>query len=185
MRTAQVLSTRVTAPEDPSSGLLLDDNVEAIKQGIDLIARLDDRLYTRPVRELSLSGVGAHFRHCLDFYQGFLSGVESGRINYDRRARDERIEKSRLFAIAKLRAITIDLGRVSAIENGRVFETLLEGKSDSDWSASSLKRELQFLLSHTIHHYALIAVALRLQGFEPGDEFGVAPSTLRHWRKTA
>lgn len=71
------------------------------------------------------------------------------------------------------------------MEDDRVFETLLEGSSNSDWSISSLKRELQFLLSHTIHHYSLIALALRLQGFEPGAAFGVAPSTLKNWRETA
>jgi hypothetical protein len=49
--------------------------------------------------------------------------------------------------------------------------------------ASTVARELQFLLSHTVHHYALIALILRLQGFEPGEEFGVAPSTLAHWRR--
>jgi hypothetical protein len=53
------------------------------------------------------------------------------------------------------------------------------------WSYSSIGRELQFLLSHTIHHYALIALALRLQGYEPSAEFGVAPSTLQYWRKAA
>jgi hypothetical protein len=44
-------------------------------------------------------------------------------------------------------------------------------------------RELQYLLSHTIHHYAIIGSILRAQGVEPGPDFGVAPSTLRHWGK--
>jgi uncharacterized damage-inducible protein DinB len=46
-------------------------------------------------------------------------------------------------------------------------------------------RELQFLASHTLHHYALIAALLRLQGVEPGEEFGVAPGTLEHRRRLA
>ncbi len=164
---------------------IIDDNIETLKQGIELIARLDDRLYTLPNRELSLSGAGAHFRHCIDFYHGFLAGVESGRINYDLRERDERIEQNRSFAIARLNAVIEGLNLAIVVEGDRMLATLLEGSSDSDWSISSLKRELQFLLSHTIHHYALIALALRSQGFDPGAEFGVAPSTLRHWRKTA
>ena len=53
------------------------------------------------------------------------------------------------------------------------------------WSRSSIARELQSLLSHTVHHYAFIAVALRLQGVEPASDFGVAPSTLEYWRQTA
>lgn len=51
--------------------------------------------------------------------------------------------------------------------------------SEPDWSDSSVKRELQFLVSHTVHHYALIKELLRREGFDPGAEFGVAPSTLQ------
>jgi len=186
MQSAYNLSTRATAaPDGRSTSYLIDDNIETLKQGIGLIARLDDRLYTQPNPELSLSGAGAHFRHCIDFYHSFLAGVGSGRINYDLRERDERLERNRLFAIARLNAVIEGLSRSPVIEDDRAIETLLEGSLDSDWSISSLKRELQFLLSHTIHHYALIALALRSQGFDPGAEFGVAPSTLRHWRKTA
>jgi hypothetical protein len=53
------------------------------------------------------------------------------------------------------------------------------------WGRSSAERELQFLLSHTVHHYALIALMLRTQGYEPGAEFGVAPSTLAYWKEAA
>src|SRR5215470_10416658 len=179
------LLTRVIATDDHSTSCLIDDNIETLKRGVELIARLDDRLYTQPNRELSLSGVSAHFRHCIDFYHNFLAGFESGRVNYDLRERDERLEQHRLFAIAKLDSLIADLSRLPVIIDDRVFEVTLEGASDADWSISSLKRELQFLLSHTIHHYALIALVLRSQGFDPGAEFGVAPSTLRHWRKTA
>ena len=48
-------------------------------------------------------------------------------------------------------------------------------------------RELQFLVSHTIHHYALIGVLLAAEGFDVSlefPEFGVAPSTLTHWKET-
>ena len=49
---------------------------------------------------------------------------------------------------------------------------------------SSLARELSYVLSHTVHHYALAAVLLRHQGVEPGPELGVAPATLRHWKES-
>ena len=34
--------------------------------------------------------------------------------------------------------------------------------------------------AHTVHHYALIAIASRLQGIFPDASFGVAPSTLKY-----
>ena len=45
---------------------------------------------------------------------------------------------------------------------------------------SSLSRELQALSSHTVHHFALIAVTLRAHGVQMDPEFGMAPSTLRY-----
>ncbi len=56
----------------------------------------------------------------------------------------------------------------------------VDAADESSWATSSVERELQFLRSHTVHHFALIAVILRLSGLEPGEEFGVAPSTLRY-----
>ena len=58
-----------------------------------------------------------------------------------------------------------------------------ESAASTVWARSTVERELQVLLSHTVHHYALIAVALRLHGLEVDPEFGVAPSTLRYWQE--
>lgn len=49
-------------------------------------------------------------------------------------------------------------------------------------SYSSIGRQLQFLKSHTIHHYALIALFFRLQDYEPPEEYGVSTSTPRQRR---
>ena len=54
------------------------------------------------------------------------------------------------------------------------------GGPDIPWSQSSAPRELQFLISHTVHHFALIKVALRDGPRSVGDDFGVAPSTLSY-----
>jgi hypothetical protein len=53
------------------------------------------------------------------------------------------------------------------------------------WCNSSVLRELEFLQSHAVHHYSLIAALLRLHGIEPDAEFGVAPSTLKYWKEEA
>jgi hypothetical protein len=56
--------------------------VRVLEQGLALIERLDDELYSGmgvlPVQ----SGVGSHFRHCIDFFESFLAGIRSGRIDY-------------------------------------------------------------------------------------------------------
>lgn len=185
-------SVAVSVAETGSTKSLIEENIEALNQGLALIERLNDQNYSMRNPLLMLDGVGGHFRHCIEFYQNFLTGIESGRVDYDHRERDERLEKSRMFAADRIRQLIRNLNALPARERRKTLEVRLEAAdgslndgSDSCWSASSLKRELQFLLSHTIHHYSLIALSLRLQGFEPGREFGVAPSTLKYWKRAA
>jgi uncharacterized damage-inducible protein DinB len=47
---------------------------------------------------------------------------------------------------------------------------------------STLARELLFVISHTIHHQALIAVLLSAAGRTVPEAFGLAPSTPRSAR---
>jgi uncharacterized damage-inducible protein DinB len=162
----------------PRCDALIDSNVGLLRQGIELLARLDDEQYCWANPALELSSAGSHFRHAIDFFTCLLSSIESGAIDYDRRERNALIEVSRVAATDEMKKIVAGLERLNPNVGGMALSVVLEGTKDSTPSGSSLARELQFLLSHTIHHYALIAVALRAQQVEPGAEFGVAPSTL-------
>jgi hypothetical protein len=167
---------------------LVADNIAILRQGIELTSCLGP-LYSKSTPRCLQSGIGSHFRHCVDFYNCFLSSVGSGRINYDLRARNELVERDPELAALELQAIIDGLLRFSFADGYAELLVVLEGATRPHnspcWTRSSIARELQSLLSHTVHHYALIAMALRLQGIEPAAEFGVAPSTLEHWRKTA
>jgi uncharacterized damage-inducible protein DinB len=164
---------------------LIADNVHALRQGIELISAIDDETYSKANAPLTKSGVGSHFRHCIDFYSRFAAGIQSGRINYDRRERNGEVEASRLSALEKIEAIIEQLRNLAPEDGKREVEVISESSDEANWSRSSIKRELQFLLSHTIHHYAIVAASLRMKGIEPGEEFGVALSTLRHWKEQA
>jgi hypothetical protein len=79
------------------------------------------------------------------------------------------------------------LGGLSALDGAEDRPLLVQmdtGAPDAtpDWRCSSLGRELQFLSSHTTHHYALIKLLLDDTGVGLGPEFGVAPSTLA-WQR--
>jgi uncharacterized damage-inducible protein DinB len=50
---------------------------------------------------------------------------------------------------------------------------------------TTVGRELVFVLSHTVHHNALIAVMARTLGVSVPDRFGYAPSTLAHLERPA
>jgi len=161
---------------------LADGNIAFLQQGLELILRMTDEQFSTAPPMFSRGGVGAHFRHILDHYDCFFDGCENGRIDYDRRERDPALESKREVAAEKIRATCRKLDEISDRDPRRALEaTLLCGKpgvAEPMWSATSVARELQFLVSHTVHHYAVIAAILRPQGVEPGADFGVAPSTL-------
>lgn len=166
------------------------ENIHYLRQGIELIGRLDAELYRRSAAAPFRGGVGSQFRHCIDFYTCYLNGLEGGRIDYSRRERDQRVESEPAYAVDRIETLIRSLAETAP---GDLDRTLMV-KSDMpvvspglpSWSGSTVHRELQFLVSHTIHHYALIVSLLREQGFEldgQSAEFGVAPSTLYHWKQ--
>ena len=80
------------------------DNIAILKQGIELTSCLG-HLYSSAAPRCLQGGIGAHFRHCIDFYNCFLSSAASGRINYDSRARNELVESDPELAAFELQAI--------------------------------------------------------------------------------
>lgn len=165
-------------------------NLYFLQQGRQLVESLGDDLYTTPAENRPrAAGVGPHLRHCLDFYTSFLRDLEGGRIDYDRRDRQSPIESDRNSAMAAIRQIENGMRRIQPEQVDRPLLVLHDPDPEEDhstrWHPSTVARELRFLVSHTVHHYALIAMILRLQDYEPGEEFGVAPATLIHWQTEA
>lgn len=153
-------------------------SLSILKQGEALLRYLHDDEYTHCLPSVFGNSIGVHIRHNLDHYACFLAGLPSGRIDYTARQRNTRIETKRTDALAEFARV------------GRAFETLdmtggvlrvrSESNPDNALTSSSMARELEFLMSHTVHHYAIVAILCRLQGIAVDDGFGVAPSTLRH-----
>ena len=166
---------------------LADSNLAVLRQALELVRRLSDEDYGATTEQLPRGGIGAHFRHVFDHYDGFLRGLGPGRIDYDVRERDPELETCRDRALAKLEALARDVARISVHDAHRTLHVALDCDEPEQrvWSTSSVARELQFLVSHTVHHFAVIAVMLRMRGFEPGRDFGVAPSTLKYERGNA
>ena len=165
--------------------LAVEQNLEILRQGLAVLRSLDDEVYSHP-GPAGESGLGPHFRHAIEFYRVFLAGLAEGRIDYDARARDEAVETDRRSAIQAIEEILSDLEKASGIDRNAVLRIRVDAPRDADpnevWSQSTLLRELQFILGHTVHHYALIARDLRNRGIDPGRDFGVATATLVHLR---
>ena len=159
-------------------------NIFFLDQGIQLLEGMSNEVYAQNGHEYFSSGVGKHIRHVLDLYRCFVD-AEDDVVDYDARQRNPRIESDRLYAVQEARSIIKglkSLGRRYENQGLRVIKVNSnEGENTegiSPWCTSSVARELQYIVSHTIHHFALIAMIYQLQGGHPPKDFGVAPSTL-------
>ncbi len=166
----------------------IEENITALQQGIDLLVDIDDVAYRKKVEIVFGGSLGGHVRHNLDHYLNFLDVVDTGEIDYESRQRDHSIESDRQYAIERTQEIRSRLVALAESGQDKELRIRMEGGSADErtrWAGSSVSRELEFLLSHTIHHYALASIMCRLLGVNPGRDFGVAPSTLRHRRNTS
>jgi len=163
---------------------LIEINVRWLRQALRLVGSLDAAAYATTPPGLAPHRAGAHLRHILEFYQCFLEGLESSHIDYDARRRDHTIEDSRDAASAAIRSIIRTLETSRDLCQERIIWVRMEDAVSNavreGFMESSISRELQMLSSHTVHHFALIAITLRMHGVQIDSDFGMAPSTLRY-----
>ncbi len=163
---------------EAGQNVLILSVADEFRRGIRLLENLDNEVYIKTCD--GVGSVGSHFRHNLDFAVNLLKGLENGEIDYNNRERDLRVETNRQFAKERFLFLTRSLENISQDDFER--EILVRSEIDGNvWHRSSVGRELEFLLSHTVHHFALIAEKLHSFGIEVSADFGVAPSTLKFW----
>src|SRR4051794_18405990 len=94
---------------------LIETNIRWLRQALRLLDRLDDTAYATTPPGLEPHRARAPLRHIVEFYQSFLSGVESFYIDYDARRRDQTVERSRAAAGAAIRSIIRSLETCAAL----------------------------------------------------------------------
>jgi hypothetical protein len=160
------------------------DARSCLEQGVILLRRLTAEQYAAPNRACFNSTIGGHIRHNFDHFACFLDGLPRSEVDYDARARDQRIETDPVHAAHCLTVAARTLGELKGSDLGRDVRVKMDGGSGARaWARSTVARELQFLISHTIHHYAMIAVICHELAVPLDPAFGVAPSTLRRHEK--
>lgn len=163
---------------------VVKSNIYFLEQGVSLLSSITDEDYSFNNGKYFKSGIGRHFRHIIDHYISLLNGY-TDKVNYDLRDRDLQLETNRKVAISTLRSIIDSLELFES--NSELIDKKIQvksnegiGEEDTPWSVSTIRRELQFLISHTVHHYALIGLILKTMHVSVPEDFGIAPSTLRH-----
>jgi DinB superfamily len=158
---------------------IINNNIETLQSGAVIFNDLNDAQYNQVQTPYFSASIGKHFRHILDHYFCFISGLKRGHISYDQRQRDQAIETERLYTLGKVQQL-IDELKALANQPDSAIKVSLSSSPDTPCtnpSDSSLARELIFLQGHTTHHYAIISSQLKFMEFQVDDNFGVAAST--------
>ena len=179
MSLAAVATTGVSPlAQESNPTLALTSLLEQVR---DVIALLPTSVYlARPAARVSGS-VGEHVRHCLDHVLALVSVMAGEPLSYDCRVRGTTVETDPRTAVTEIDRLSVRLDRMPACALNRPvsLSTRLDAACPALTVRSTLARELAFVIQHTIHHCALIAVLLEWQGWQVPHGFGIAPSTTR------
>lgn len=149
----------------------------------DLLKGLSQEQYNRKLEIITNASIGQHVRHILEFYQCLFKGELNKKINYDDRQRDIKLETDIHFASKTIDEIVNEL---LDIKNDFQVTFVANYSTSQNHSPvfiqSSFYRELAYNLEHSIHHQALIKVAITEMELTSlvKNTFGYAPSTIRH-----
>jgi hypothetical protein len=169
--------------EAPQAERLLHFNRQVVAQALALVAAHElagAPAYARPV--------GAHLRHVVEHFEALLLPGLPGVVDYDLRPRDAQLENSPQVARQRLLRLQTLLTRLCVSALHSPVQVRGRGGLGGEFAfevSSSMARELVFVASHAVHHYAVLQPHCVQHGICVGDTFGRAPATVAHERLQA
>ncbi|MFT5880515.1 MAG: hypothetical protein ACI86X_001643 [Moritella sp.] len=160
---------------------VIQGNIEGLEQGITLLTLMTNEQYCMRARPYVESSIGEHLRHVLDLYLALKRGSEKIIVDYDVRRRGALVESCRRTGLVELKQIKTWL---LSLQPDHMNKTIIISTAVSVVNTlttqikTSLLRELVFVSSHAIHHYALMNVTAKLCDFQAPENMGLAPATL-------
>ncbi|MEM8909335.1 MAG: hypothetical protein AAGD05_15925 [Bacteroidota bacterium] len=162
--------------------MLQNSAKELLNQLNHIIDQCNEQDFSKPLKELSGSTLGQHVRHTLEFFICLFDARNEKLINYDHRQHDPHIESDRRLAQSVIVSINDFLDK--STEDFEVFfeANYTEAEGNNQSMKSSFFRELAYNIEHSIHHMALIKIAINhsLNYIVLPEHFGVASSTVRY-----
>ncbi len=155
--------------------LQLKQQLQALQQ---LLAVLNSEQYAHKIDHLGKASIGGHTRHIIELLQCAIDGYYIGKVDYVNRKRNLALENDKHLALETLQKLqqVVELPDV-------LLTTVVDATSVTTKSTVSTTyfREIVYNTEHTIHHLALIKVALiELQLHVVDDHFGMAYSTIAY-----
>ena len=156
-------------------------NQENLNEVRSLVESLSDEQYKMPLDILTGSSIGQHVRHILEFYVCLIRARAIGVVCYDERERNPKIETDRAFALVVVDNVVLALAEIKSDFTLKLKADFSPEGGNQTILETSLFRELAYDLEHSIHHQAIIKIAIKNlnSGYALNENFGVARSTIR------
>jgi len=162
--------------------VLIESVIEVLNQGETLLAEIENDDYIRKLPGAFNASIGGHYRHCLDHFRSLLESATADDLNYDQRERGTLVESDRFAALNATRELRVGYQRLPLAclsRNLLVTCKTSYATHDSQTAASTVGREIMYVVAHAVHHYALIGIMGGMLGLNMPAGFGVAPSTVK------
>jgi len=159
--------------------------VAVFEQLADLLLHTSDAEYVQAPVGVVTSSLGGHYRHNLDHLESLLASIETGVLNYDHRERGTSVETSRLAALQLIRRLQREVLNLTEDDLLQTLQltAMIDAHAPPMHLETTVARELAFVLSHTIHHNAIIGVMAKTLSISLPARFGYAPATIAHQEK--
>lgn len=155
--------------------LQINQQLEAL---YNLINGLSDDHYCYHSTHLAQSSIGQHTRHIIELMQCAIDGRASGTVDYINRSRNLDLQCDRHLALDTIRSLQNKL-----VSEDRMLSMVIDKSIDvpSQIVSTTYYREIVYNTEHTIHHLALIKVALIELNLDlVDDNFGMAYATIQY-----
>jgi len=159
---------------------------KATAYNLNMISELSHQLgednISKPLEILSGSTIGQRIRHMVEFYGCLIASKENNRISYDKRERKSALETSPLFIKTTIGETLVSIYNLNLLKKVSLEGSFSEDNEEGDVIVSSIYREMAYCLEHTVHHLAIVKMAIKVAfpHIVLDKNFGVAYSTIRY-----
>lgn len=164
---------------------MIASQLETLEQAKYFINSLSDEQYCAVLSPHFSSCAGVHLRHIIDHFLA-LKNNEHGVVDYNSRHRFCAIESNKEMA---LQAVNDIQGWLEGLSSTLLYQQVIVVSEVSVNETvncevqSTFARELMFVSSHAVHHYAMLKLIANMQGVFLDSKFGLAPATLSFVRE--
>lgn len=143
-----------------------------------ILNQVNEQDYNRVLSVLENGTLGRHTRHILEFHECLFAPDQEDIVCYDDRKRNLLLEENIRFASDYINELCDKIDRID-INKRLLLRCRYEGSEML--MESSLFREIIYTIEHTVHHLAIIRIAIssELKYIRISENFGYADSTIR------